>query len=44
MPDGSVLLTRYRDVQHVYKHPALFSSDKRAEFKPKYGDSPLFEH
>ncbi len=44
MPDGSVLLTRYRDVQHVYKHPALFSSEKRAEFKPKYGDSPLFEH
>ncbi|MGB0865690.1 MAG: cytochrome P450 [Granulosicoccaceae bacterium] len=44
MPDGSVLLTRYTDVQAVYKNPKVFSSDKRAEFKPKYGDSPLFEH
>ena len=44
MPDGSVLLTRYTDIQSVYKNPALFSSDKRAEFKPKYGDSPLYEH
>lgn len=44
MPDGSVLLTRYADVQAVYKNPAVFSSDKRAEFKPKYGDSPLYEH
>lgn len=44
MPDGSVLLTRYADVQAVYKNPNVFSSDKRAEFKPKYGDSPLFEH
>lgn len=44
MPDGSVLLTRYADVQAVYKNPKTFSSDKRAEFKPKYGDSPLFEH
>ena len=44
MPDGSVLLTRYTDIQSVYKSPMLFSSDKRAEFKPKYGDSPLYEH
>ena len=44
MPDGSVLLTRYADCEYVYKNPALFSSDKQAEFKPKYGDSPLYEH
>ena len=44
MPDGSVLLTRYSDIQSVYKNHTLFSSDKRAEFKPKYGDSPLYEH
>ena len=44
MPDGSVLLTRYADCEYVYKHPALFSSDKRREYKPKYGDSPLYEH
>ena len=44
MPDGSVLLTRYADCESVYKNPALFSSDKKTEFKPKYGDSPLYEH
>lgn len=44
MPDGSYFLTRHSDCEFVYKHPSLFSSDKRAEFKPKYGDSPLFEH
>ena len=44
MPDGSVFLTRYADCEFVYKHPKLFSSDKRQEFKPKYGDSLLYEH
>ncbi|MGB0847958.1 MAG: cytochrome P450 [Thiolinea sp.] len=44
LADGSYLLTRYADVQYVYKHPALFSSDKKREFYPKYGDSPLYEH
>ena len=45
LPDGSVLLTRYRDCEAVYRDPRLFSSDKRAEFGPKYGvDSPLYQH
>ena len=45
MPDGSVFLTRYADVVAVYKDPTSFSSDKHAEFGPKYGlDSALFEH
>ncbi len=44
MPDGSVFLSRYADVVAVYKDSATFSSDKREEFLPKYGDSPLFEH
>ncbi|HEY7760136.1 MAG TPA: cytochrome P450 [Burkholderiales bacterium] len=44
MPDGAYLLTRYADVLAVYKDPLAFSSDKRAEFKPKYGDSPLYAH
>jgi cytochrome P450 len=44
MPDGSCLLTRYADVVAVYKDPLTFSSDKKAEFKPKYGDSLLYEH
>lgn len=44
MPDGSVFLTRYADIVAVYKDPKTFSSDKREEFGPKYGDSALFEH
>jgi cytochrome P450 len=42
-PDGSYFLTRYDDVMAVYRSRA-FSSDKKAEFKPKYGDSPLYTH
>jgi cytochrome P450 len=41
---GSYLLTRYADCIAVYKDPKLFSSDKRAEFKPKFGDGLLYEH
>ena len=45
LPDGSYLLTRYADVITVYKDPAAFSSDKKAEFEPKYGrDSLLYAH
>jgi len=44
LPDGSRLLTRYADAIAVYKDPTTFSSNKKAEFKPKYGDSLLFEH
>jgi len=40
---GSWLLTRYDDVLTAYREPTL-SSDKRREFAPKFGDSPLFEH
>lgn len=43
LDDGSLLLTRYEDVVAVYRSDAA-SSDKRAAFKPKFGDSPLFEH
>lgn len=44
MPDGAYLLTRYADCEAVYKDARTFSSDKKIEFKPKYGDAPLFEH
>jgi len=44
MPDGSYFLTRYRDILAIYKNTDAFSSDKKVEFKPKYGDSPLYEH
>ena len=44
MPDGSLFLTAYDDLVAVYKDTGLFSSDKREEFAPKYGASPLYEH
>jgi cytochrome P450 len=40
---GSWLLTRYDDVLAVYRDGRA-SSDKKREFAPKFGDSPLFEH
>src|SRR5512132_3779098 len=44
MNDGSWFLTRYDDIVAVYRDPKAFSSDKKTEFAPKYGDTPLFEH
>src|ERR1700722_9475593 len=44
MPNGSWFLTRYDDLVIAYKNTKLFSSDKRKEFAPKYGASPLYEH
>ncbi len=40
---GMFLLTRHDDVLAMYRHPQA-SSDKKREFAPKLGDSPLFEH
>jgi len=40
---GSVLLTRYDDALAMYRDPRA-SSDKKIEFRPKFGDSPLYEH
>jgi cytochrome P450 len=44
MPNGSWFLTRYDDLVGAYKNTRLFSSDKKKEFLPKYGHSPLYEH
>jgi cytochrome P450 len=44
MPNGSWFLTRYDDLISAYKNTKLFSSDKKKEFLPKYGNSPLYEH
>jgi cytochrome P450 len=44
MPDGSWLLTRYDDVLPVYRNHKTCSSDKKKEFGPKFGPSPLLEH
>jgi hypothetical protein len=44
MPNGSYFLTRYDDLVAAYKNTKAFSSDKKKEFLPKYGVSPLYEH
>ena len=44
LPNGSYLLTRYDDLVSAYKHTKVFSSDKKKEFSPKYGNSLLYEH
>ena len=41
--EGGVFLSRYEDALAVYRDPHA-SSDKKAEFRPKLGDSPLYEH
>ena len=44
LPDGGYFLSRYADCVAVYKDASGFSSDKKREFAPKYGDSLLYEH
>ena len=45
MPDGSYFLTRYADLVAVYRDAQSFSSDKKVEFTPKYGEgAPLLVH
>jgi len=44
MPDGAFLLTRWRDCDAVYRDAQTFSSDKKVEFAPKFGASPLYAH
>ncbi len=41
--DNGYFLTRYQDCPAVYRD-RRFSSDKKEEFRPKFGDSPLYEH
>ena len=42
-PDG-YLLTRHADLMAVYKDAKTFSSDKKAEFLPKFGEGLLYQH
>src|SRR6201995_4884342 len=44
LPNGALFLTRYDDLVTAYKNTKAFSSDKKKEFAPKYGASPLYEH
>ena len=43
MPDGAYL-SRAADCETVYRDARVFSSDKKVEFRPKYGNTPLYEH
>jgi cytochrome P450 len=44
MPDGSYFLTRYDDLVKVYHDAKTWSSDKRIDVKPNFGNSLLYEH
>jgi cytochrome P450 len=43
-PNGSYFLTRHGDLRRIYRDPKTFSSDKKIQFKPAFGDSLLYEH
>jgi cytochrome P450 len=44
MADGSYFLTRYDDLVEVYRDAKTWGSDKTVQFKPKFGESALYEH
>jgi cytochrome P450 len=44
MSDGSYFLSRYEDCAAVYRDPETWSSDKRVDFRPAFGNSLLYEH
>ena len=44
MADGSYFLTRYDDLVAIYRDAKTWSSDKKIDFKPNFGGSPLYEH
>ena len=44
-PDGSFIVSRYADLDMIYRDNARFISDKKKVFTPKFGThAPLFEH
>ena len=44
-PDGTYFLSRYADLDRIYRNRTAFSSDKKQAFAPKFGvGSPLYEH
>ena len=44
LPDNSVLITSWADLNLIYRDTKKFKSDKRITFGKKFGDTPLFEH
>lgn len=43
-PDGSYFVASYEDVSAILSDDDHFSSDKKIDFLPKFGDGPLYEH
>jgi cytochrome P450 len=44
-PNGSFLISRWDDLDRIYRDGETFISDKRAVFGPKFGEkAPLYEH
>jgi hypothetical protein len=41
---GGYLVTRHALLSEIYRDAARFASDKKQEFLPKFGSSPLYEH
>lgn len=45
LADGSLFLTRYADLDRIYRDTTTFTSDKTVEFAPKFGvGTPLYVH
>lgn len=44
LPNGTYFIARYRDLVTILRDPERFISDKKVDFRKKFGDSPLFEH
>ena len=44
MPDGALFPHALARLRRGLRDARVFSSDKKIEFRPKYGDAPLFEH
>jgi cytochrome P450 len=44
LADGSYFISRYQHLVTIFRNPERFISDKKVDFKRKFGDSPLYEH
>jgi len=44
LPGGGLFLTRHADLLRIYKDRQVFSSNKKIEFGPKFGDGLLYQH
>ena len=44
LPDNSVLISSWEDLNTIYSDTQNFKSDKKISFGEKFGNTPLFEH